>query len=755
MSKDLTVALRLLADPSGLDAGLRHGESSVHHFTSGIKREFDALGRTVNSFYGRLGQIGVTLSVGDALLQSARLDKGLTQLRQTAGEAQTTFSGVRDELFAMGKQTGTSIEDLKSGEDSLIASGESLAATQQEIQGINIAMAVSGANAKTLAAGLSVASNAFQFDLKKPGLAFELLDKMTVAGRKGNAELENLSDIFARVGVNSQSAGLGFEKTLAFIETLSLVERQPERLATLADSTLRLFNNIKYMETAQEASHVKFFDDKGGRRDPVSVLRDLRTQYRLLKSDQKRSDYIGNTFDKMDLDTQKGLKTLLAGNALDKVVEFEQQINAGVGTLQRDLPGALNNAVDQAGRLRNTLREAADGFAQPINKAVADLIKYGLDTKKLNGTDLMVGGAGLAAATYVGGRMIKGVGGSFLRGIGSTAIGVAEGKALEKAAGITPVFVTNWPSGLGSSLLAGLGSSAAGASGGALVGAGLKSGATSLMGIGMGGGAEIAATAGAGAGAGAVATWGIPAEIAALKIGLRGILGASVTALPGMGAGALATGAAGVGLAGAAGYTAGTIAYHAMPVSWADRIGFVVANAISPFSHEAKNAIALNENLYLQAKLNKINDDTPILRKSVNGTFRTGDEAKNAIALNENLYLQAKLNKINDDTPILRKSVNGTFRTGDEGNNRQIEAINNSGRNIEQKLQQFKPDMESAINSSKLADRIGQHFDLADRAMAEKKADLTIRIVGQPAKVEKSSATGFNLNIDSGIMGFN
>lgn len=59
---------------------------------------------------------------------------------------------------------------------------------------------------------------------------------MTQAGFAGNAELEDLASIFGRVGNSAKNAGMDFTQTLAFIERLSLVERQPERLATLVDS---------------------------------------------------------------------------------------------------------------------------------------------------------------------------------------------------------------------------------------------------------------------------------------------------------------------------------------------------------------------------------------------------------------------------------------------------------------------------------------------------------------------------------------
>jgi len=81
-----------------------------------------------------------------------------------------------------------------------------------------------------------------------------------------------------------------------------------------------------------------------------------------------------------------------------------------------------------------------------------------MDSKKngglgLDGKDMIVGGAGLtlgtiAAARY-GNKAIGGLANKLLRSGGSLSLGVAEGKALEAAAGVTPVFITNWPATLG------------------------------------------------------------------------------------------------------------------------------------------------------------------------------------------------------------------------------------------------------------------------------------------------------------------
>lgn len=452
--RDMKLYIELLAKSSGLKRELKESEQGIKRFGSVARQEFDHIRQVSGSLQGQLAALGLTVGALQQLSMSAKLDKGLTQVKQTAGETSEAIKGVRKEFFDMARQTGRDVEGLKTGFDALIQSGQSWKAALQSTKGINIAGAVTGANEKTLAGGLTVGAEVFNIDLEKEGKALELLDKMTVAGRLGNAELESLSDIFARVGANAASANMSFDKTLAFIEALSMVERQPERLATLADSTLRVFTNLRYMAEAQKGTGVKFFDAKGARRDTVAVLQDIKATWDTLKTDKDRAVFIQKAFGKADLDTIKGIRTLLQGDSLSKIKDFTGKIGSAGGTLQKDLPDAVSNAVDQAGRLKAVLRQSADEFAQPINRILSDLIKWGLDSKQngglgLTGKQIGFGAVGIAAGTYAAARLgntaVKGLAGKLLAKGGSTAIGVAEGKALQAAAGITPVFVTNWP----------------------------------------------------------------------------------------------------------------------------------------------------------------------------------------------------------------------------------------------------------------------------------------------------------------------
>ncbi len=444
--------MKLYADTARFVSGLVNGERGVRSFTGNVKRELEALKGTFNTVEGKLASLGVSVGAVATIAQSARMDKSLTQIGQTAGVSQADVANLRKELFRMSGETGQRVDDLQQGFNNAVQAGLNFREALPVIDATNKAMAVTAANADSLTGALTVAGTSFDFNLAKPKMASDILDKMVVAGRLGNAELESLSSIFARIGPNAAAAGFGFDKTLGFIEGLSQIERQPERLATLADSTLRLFTNLRYMKDAQAATGIKFFGADGKRRDPLEVLADIKKQYDKLGTEKDRALFVQKAFGNADLDTIKGMRVLLSGDMLGKVNQFAAQISGAGGTIARDLPKAIDNSVDQVGRLRTALRDAADDFARPINEATTGLIKWGMDKKEngglgLDGKDMLLGGAALTLGTLgaarYGGKAI----GALSKRFGGTAAGVAEGKALEAAAGVTPVYVVNMPGG--------------------------------------------------------------------------------------------------------------------------------------------------------------------------------------------------------------------------------------------------------------------------------------------------------------------
>lgn len=530
MASDLLLKARLTLDPQQWGSGLRSAGGSLKSFTGMARREIGALRDFMGSTAGRLTSLAGGMSVANELIRSAKMDQSLTRIGISASLTQAQVGSLRSELFQMGKQSGENIADLEGATAALFAQGLGYESVTNAVKGINKTLPLTTASAGSLADALGVASTAFDMDLSQPGKAQEMLDKMATAGNQANAELHQLAPLVSRVGVNARAGGFGFEQMLGFVEGLSKIEANPERLGTLADSTLRLFTNAKYLKDAQSATGVKFFDTDGSRRDPLVVLAEIKKRMDRMKTDAQRESFLSKAFGEADLDTIKGLRTLLTGNMLDKVGEFTRNIENGTGAVEKELPRALNNAVSQSGRLKSSLIEAADGFGQRINDVLSAGIKKALDPKAqgglgLSGGELMAGGAAGLVAAYAGGRVLKGAAGKLLGGTAGLAGGVAMGQALEHAGAATPVFVV-------------------GAAPGVFGGAG---------GMGMPGVAGAAGTAGGAAAA---------SRVTGLRLlGARAALagGSSVGSLAGAGAGGLATTAGGVGIAGVGGWAVGSL----------------------------------------------------------------------------------------------------------------------------------------------------------------------------------------------------
>ncbi|ROH88666.1 phage tail tape measure protein [Stagnimonas aquatica] len=475
---EMTVALRLLLEGRQFDSGFGQAGRTRDRFVRDTRRDFSSINRLLRETRNQLATIGVGFGGYQIARQSAQLDKGLIQLRQTAGATREASRSLRADLFAMSRETGQSLDALKGGMDALVQSGLTWAQAVATIRAVNPASAITGAAPDVLSRSLVVASNSYNLDLAQPGLATKLLEQMTVAGRLGNAELENLASIFPRVGVNARKANLEFAQTLAYVEALSQVEMNPERLATLAESTLRLFTNESYKKAAQKATGVPFYTPAGAARNPLDTLNDISKAYQQLTTDQARNRYIDRAFGKTDLDTQRGIAMLLSSDSLTKVRTMTEQVRESAGIFEHDLPEALDNAVDQAGRMKSVMREVGDALAQPINKAFADLVSWQLNPNSKGGLDLkpttvaavtvaevLALGALATGAQSVLGKL-PGVVGKMLGGSVSTAAGVAQGQLIEKAGLGTAVFVTNWPASLGGGQ-GGAGETAAAAAGGA------------------------------------------------------------------------------------------------------------------------------------------------------------------------------------------------------------------------------------------------------------------------------------------------
>nr|WP_315492942.1 phage tail tape measure protein [uncultured Pseudomonas sp.] len=414
----------------------------------GVRQEFDRIKGLGGSMQGQLAGLGVGIGVVSGVTGSARLDRQLIRTQQTAGMSGEQREEWRDDQWRLAKTYGIEREQVQTGFDTLVASGLSYDKAKLSTEAIAQSTAVTGADSGILAKALVTGASAFDIDLAQPEAALDLLQKMIVAGRLGNAELENLSSIFPKVGADSKKAGMSLAQSLSFVETLSLIELEPERLGTLAQSTLRAFNNDGYRQNVTKTTGVDFFGKQGETRNTQDVFLDLKKKYGALKTDRDRAKFMGVVFGKMDQDTQKGVNAFMTGNRLEQFAASTGDINNAKGVIEKDLADNLNSSTAVGSRMKATLGQAIDRMARPLNKGFADMGTYLLDDLNLSGEQMLAGGAAMGVGGYYAGRGAKAGAGALLNkfmGGPETLKGIAVGKVLEEATGVTSVFVTNWP----------------------------------------------------------------------------------------------------------------------------------------------------------------------------------------------------------------------------------------------------------------------------------------------------------------------
>ena len=452
MSKQ-SLIVQIMADASRYTRGLGQAASATGRFGASARAELSRLKSFATSLHGQLAGLGIGVGLAKMSKDTAVFERDMRQLQVNIGATREEMEAWRKEAFENQKRYGTLVSDQKELADSLQAAGLDLDAVRAAAEPVSKTLAVAKTNADALGKAMGVAREQFGVDITSKAATEELLDKMVVAGRLGNAELENLPDIFARVGGRAKEANFTLDQTLALTEALSKSEPQADRLATLVDSTLRIFTNAKYMRDATDATGVNFFDSKGARRNPIDVIKDMKIAYDRLTTDAQRNNFLDKAFGKTDMDTQRGLKKALEDGTLGVIDQFYKELQNASGTINKDLKTAMDNAVTQANRLKGALQESVEnGLARPLGDAFSGVVKKLMDSKEeggwgLTGNQMLAGGAAAGVGAYALGRFGGGLLGKFGRGITGTASGVAAGKALEQAAGVQPVYVVNMAEG--------------------------------------------------------------------------------------------------------------------------------------------------------------------------------------------------------------------------------------------------------------------------------------------------------------------
>lgn len=135
----------------------------------------------------------------------------------------------------------------------------------------------------------------------------------------------------------------------------------------------------------------------------------------------------------------------------EKMTIWGEGLNAAMaklgGTAKSTIANIFEPLLKPLKELIDLLNRATSKFGELASKskALSGGISYGAGALALGATGY--GAYSLLKGGLAGGRVLKGVGGikGLLGGMGGAAAGIAKGKAVEAATGVTPVFVTNFP----------------------------------------------------------------------------------------------------------------------------------------------------------------------------------------------------------------------------------------------------------------------------------------------------------------------
>ncbi len=411
-------------------------------------------------------------------LATRELYKGIKPAVGLAGDLQQEMLGVKAELMGAGKDAKKLAEELKAIkstafdvqswtpfdmtqiaalEKELIKAG----AKVEDITGKNGAAAASAALAvyerlDPVETGKALIGIATPFKITADRY-MELADTISRAASASTVGAAEIAESAKYAAGPMASLGKSSKEMLA----LSAVMAQVGISGSMAGVALKEF----FLEAAKSKM---FRDSKGNLLPTLEIIKKMKVGLHGL-GEAERNTRLNKAFG------ERGMQAAIAllNDGKGSYEDIARSMDAGI-SLEEKLNISMQGFVRQMQSLKGTFRSTIADLYQPAlpiltvivaktNELVSTL---GRASQKNEGigkatTGLSFAALGLsgAAALALGGagvlygrRVLKGVGGikGLMSGIGSKAAGIAEGKAVEAATGVTPVFVTNWPaSGVG------------------------------------------------------------------------------------------------------------------------------------------------------------------------------------------------------------------------------------------------------------------------------------------------------------------
>jgi len=449
----------------------KHVERSFNQMTEGLRKGGKGLLAAYELKKGLAPAVGLASDLQAGVIRlktelyesgkAARLTKKeLAEARKTAFavQAQTPFdmTQVIDTITRL-KKSGALFQDAI-GEYGAAAAASYLAALEE---GLDPAQA--GKILIAIGTPFEVEANKYM----------DLADTLVRVSSAATTDVEQLGQGFSYAAGPAAQMRSNIENTALALALLSKYGREGTRAGT--SYTQFLYGLTGKTPQARKAiaglnqefgNQLQFFDERGKMRHIVDIAERLRATVGQIESTPKRMNILKMIFGEEGAPVamallSEGKNSIEAiAESAEKAMTIQQrmaEVMEGYGKSLDALKGTSSSTIAALFRpALDPLKKLVDG----TNKLVENIGKLAMEEESVL-PEITTGAAGLALGGLTaygiyhlakGGRglfgVLKGVGGirGLLTGRGGVAAGIATGKALEKAAGVTPVFVTNWPS---------------------------------------------------------------------------------------------------------------------------------------------------------------------------------------------------------------------------------------------------------------------------------------------------------------------
>lgn len=396
--------------------------------------------------------IDVRMSLMRSGKDAGTLNKELAQVRETANDLQTMTP------FSAQDTVGVMKELLNSGLDfnEVVGKGATRAAMM-------LATITKEAPEAAAAAMLNIGIP-YHLKSNEYGEVADVIQRHVMSGRMKLGDLNAALPYIAPVAKNFKVpwddmltglAVLGEQGQLGSMAGTHLKDFY-ERLTGASRISRRVMDAVNQDLVGKGKAPLAFWDQKGELLPTKEIIKSMRSSLGSYTTKQ-RMFILHKIFGEQGGLAAMGLMSEGTGS-WEFVKGKLPELASADAKIAEALKGFNRSVTSLSGTTKSTLATVFDPMLAPLtkatqlmNKLVDGAGKFAAHHETLTATgNYLLGAAAVAGAGYgaynlfkggvAGARVLKG-----LKGFGGSALGIAEGKVVQAATGVTPVFVTNWP----------------------------------------------------------------------------------------------------------------------------------------------------------------------------------------------------------------------------------------------------------------------------------------------------------------------